>query len=140
MRPKLLLRIAAALMLLHTFGHTMGALNWKKAPNVKVASVIKGMEDETFSFMGRQASLASFYSGYGLIMIFVLLLITILLWQLSRNPVRNMIAVLGIFLVALALCEYIYFFPFAAIVSLIAACCVWIAYTRVLSEKKTFNA
>jgi len=37
MRPKLLLRIAAGLMFLHTIGHSFGASTWKDAPNAAVA-------------------------------------------------------------------------------------------------------
>lgn len=139
MQHKIFLRIAAAIMLLHTLGHTLGAFTWKNAPTAKVALLIKGMENEHFNFMGRQASLAAFYSGYGIIMIFVLLMVTILLWLLSINPVRSILVVLGVFMVALALCEYVYFFPFAAVFSLAAACCVWIAYSRVPSTKKIYK-
>ena len=38
MKPKILLRIASILMLLHTAGHTMGALTWKEAPNAAVGT------------------------------------------------------------------------------------------------------
>ncbi|MDB4923306.1 hypothetical protein [Mucilaginibacter sp.] len=94
---KIALRIAAVLILLHTLGHTMGALTWKNAPNVRVAAVVTGMENEHFDFMGRSLTLASFFNGYGFIMIGVLLLISILLWLLSSAPVRSMILLLGCF-------------------------------------------
>jgi hypothetical protein len=131
MKPKLLLRIASVIMLLHTVGHTFGALSWKNAPNAAVAAVIAGMEREHFNFMGRSSTIAGFYEGYGFINIFVLLLLSVLLWLLSgqaENPAaRSISAVLGIFLVIMAACEYIYFFPLAAIMSLIAGVCVLLA-------------
>jgi hypothetical protein len=127
MNAKLFLRIAAVVMLLHAVGHTMGALSWKKAPNTAVAQVINGMQNQHFDFMGRSASLADFYNGYGISMIFVLLLVSVLLWLLAANPVKNMLVTLGLFLLALAVCEYVYFFPFAAAFSLTAAICVWLA-------------
>jgi hypothetical protein len=120
MKAKLRLRIAAILMLLHTIGHTIGALTWKQAPNPTVQQVVDGMQREHFSFMGRQVSLGAFFDGYGFTMIGVLLLITILLWMLSAQPVRSMIRVLGLFLVFLGIIEFIYFFPFAAAFSLLA--------------------
>jgi hypothetical protein len=127
---KLALRIAAILMLLHTAGHTMGALTWKKAPNVRVAAVVTGMENEHFDFMGRSLTLASFFNGYGFIMIGVLLLISILLWLLSSAPVRSMILLLGLFLVFMAIMEFIYFFPFAAAFSLLAGISTLFAYQK----------
>lgn len=89
---KIALRIAAVLMLLHTAGHTMGALTWKEAPNSRVAAVVSGMETEHFDFMGRSLTLASFFNGYGYSMIGVLLLVSILLWLLSTEPNRRLIA------------------------------------------------
>jgi hypothetical protein len=127
---KLALRIAAILMLLHTAGHTMGALTWKKAPNVRVAAVVTGMENEHFDFMGRSLTLASFFNGYGFIMIGVLLLISILLWLLSSAPVRSMILLLGLFLVFMAIMEFIYFFAFAAAFSLLAGISTLFAYQK----------
>ena|ERR1700761_1824760 len=120
MPVKLSLRIAAAIMLLHTIGHTMGALTSNQAPNARVAAVIAGMEREHFDFMGRSASIALFYNGYGIGMILVLVLVSILLWLLSVTPVKSMILAMGIFLVLTAINEFIYFFPLASVMSLIA--------------------
>jgi hypothetical protein len=127
MKAKLLLRIAAILMFLHTMGHTMGALSWKEAPNAAVASVIKGMETSHFEFMGRSVTLASFFDGYGFTMIFVLLFISILLWLLSadsRNSLSaRLVPLVAVLLLLMGIIEYIYFFPFAAAFSLIAGLC-----------------
>ncbi|MDN5285533.1 MAG: hypothetical protein JWR38_1807 [Mucilaginibacter sp.] len=127
---KIALRIAAVLILLHTLGHTVGALTWKNAPNVRVAAVVTGMENEHFDFMGRSLTLASFFNGYGYSMIGVFLLISILLWLLSSAPVRSMILLLGLFLVILAIIEFIYFFPFAAAFSLLAGISTLFAYQK----------
>jgi succinate dehydrogenase hydrophobic anchor subunit len=127
MKAKLLLRIAAVIMLLHTIGHTFGALGWKNAPNEAVKQVIDGMQNNRFDFMGRTASLADFYSGYGVTMIGVLLLIAIMLWLLSEDTTTSLSeklqTVLGLFLLFLAVAEYIYFFPFAASFSFLAGIC-----------------
>jgi hypothetical protein len=127
---KIALRIAAVLILLHTLGHTMGALTWKNAPNVRVAAVVTGMENEHFDFMGRSLTLSSFFNGYGFIMIGVLLLISILLWLLSSAPVRSMILLLGLFLIFMAITEFIYFFPFVAAFSLLAGISTLFAYQK----------
>jgi len=120
MKVKLLLRIAAILMLLHAAGHTMGALSWKEAPNSAVAQVISGMQNNHFIFMGRSSSIAGFYEGYGISMILVLLFVSILLWLLSAAPVKPLLVVTGLFLTGLAVVEYIYFFPLPAALSLLA--------------------
>ena len=134
MRSKLLLRIASILMLLHTIGHCFGALGWKKAPNQLVAETIAGMENNHFNFMGRSTTLASFYSGYGIIMIFVLIVVSLFLWILSgniENPLAHRLLLpLAIFLGILAFTEYIYFFPFAAAFTAIAAICAAVALNR----------
>lgn len=127
MKAKLLLRIAAALMFLHTVGHTFGALSSKEAPNAAVAQVIKGMETIHFDFMGRSVTLASFDDGYGFINILMLLFISILLWLLAADTGNSLstrlIPVVSLFLLAMGVLEYIYFFPFAAAFSLIAGLC-----------------
>ena len=128
MKAKILLRIAAVLMLLHTAGHTMGALTWKEAPNARVAAVINGMQTEHFNFMGRSVSLGSFFDGYGFTNIGVLLLLTILLWLLSTEPNRKFLLLTGLFLLFMGIIELIYFFPLAAIISLLAGICTLLAY------------
>jgi hypothetical protein len=127
---KVALRIAAILMLLHTAGHTLGALTWRNAPNARVAAVVTGMENEHFDFMGRSLTMGSFFEGYGFSMIGVLLLVSVLLWLLSAEPNKCLIAVLGIFLLFLSFIEFIYFFPFAATFSLLAGILTLYAYLK----------
>lgn len=120
MRPKILLRIASVIMLLHMLGHTIGALTWKDAPNAAEKQVIDGMLGNRFDFMGRSVSIGDFFAGYGYGMIGVLLLVSILLWLLSAEHNRRFILALGFFLLFLSIIEFIYFFPFAAAFSLLA--------------------
>lgn len=130
MKAKLLLRIAAVIMLLHTLGHTVGALTWTDAPNAAVKQVIDGMQSNRFDFMGRSGSLADFYAGYGYVMIGVLLLISVLLWLLSTEPNRRLITTIAICLLFMAVVEYIYFFPMAAGFSLLAGLAALLALQR----------
>lgn len=130
MKAKVLLRIASILMLLHTAGHTVGALTWKQVPNARVAAVIAGMQNEHFPFMGRSLSLASFYEGYGITMIGILLLVSGLLWLLSTTPVHGITFLLALFLIFLGVIELVYFFPFAAAFSLLAGLLSLIALWR----------
>ena len=134
MKPKLLLRIAAVVMLLHTIGHSIGALTWKKAPDKAVADVIAGMENNRFAFVGKQVTLADFYSGFAIALIFVLLLITVVLWLAGGNVAdrmtRRLLPWLIGFLVCFSVIEWIYFFPMPSIMSMVAAILAAIAYGK----------
>jgi hypothetical protein len=131
MTAKLLLRIAAILMLLHTIGHTIGAITWKDAPNPAVGLVVSGMQSQHFDFMGRSVTLAGFFEGYGFILIGVLLLISVFLWMFSSqstNPLtKSLLTVLAAFLLVMGVIEYIYFFAFAAAFSFLAGLCSVVA-------------
>ncbi|AYL96484.1 LIC_13387 family protein [Mucilaginibacter celer] len=123
MKPKVLLRIAAIFILLHTIGHTMGALTWTEPPTPKVGTVIIGMQTEHFDFMGRSVTLAAFFNGYGISMILVLLFAALQLWLLSNIFSKPMMVLMSIFLAGLAIVEFIYFFPLPAILTGVAAVC-----------------
>ncbi|QEC77517.1 LIC_13387 family protein [Mucilaginibacter ginsenosidivorax] len=144
MTAKLLLRIAAILMLLHTLGHTIGAITWKDAPNPAVGQVINGMQSQHFDFMGRSVTLAGFFEGYGFIMIGVLPLVAIFLWLFgsqSANPLtKSLLPVLAVFLLVMGVIEYIYFFPFAAAFTFLAGLCSVIALVVIKRGKSTIQA
>ena len=131
MKPKLLLRIAAVLVLLHTVGHTLGAITWKDAPNAAIGRVITAMQTEHFLFSGRSVTIASFYEGYGYSMIVVLLLITIILWFLSNDAGNRSSAkylvLFTVFLLSFGIIEYFYFFALPAVLSILAGLCVLFA-------------
>jgi hypothetical protein len=131
MKAKILLRIAAILMLLHTLGHSIGALTWKDAPNAAIKQVVDGMLNNHFDFFGKSVSIGDFYAGYGYSMIGVLLMVSILLWFLSTEPVRRMVLAMGLFLLFLAVIEFIYFFPLPAVLSLLAGVATMLAYGRI---------
>jgi len=121
-------------MLLHAIGHSFGALGWKKAPNEVIGRVIHAMQSNHFAFMGRSVSFGSFYEGYGITMIFVLLLISWLLWLLSYDTnsllTARLLVAISIFLFLLVVSEYVYFFPFAALFTLLAGICALAARIR----------
>ncbi|HZY40130.1 MAG TPA: hypothetical protein VFE53_25935 [Mucilaginibacter sp.] len=127
MSSKVLLRIAATMMFLHTIGHSIGALTWKTPPNAAVGQVIKGMEDNHFDFMGKSVSLAGFFEGYGFNMIIVLISVTLILWFISgegKSPLTSkLLTVLAAFLLTMAIVEFIYFFPLPGALSSIAGIC-----------------
>lgn len=130
MKAKLLLRLAAIIMLLHTAGHTVGAITWKDAPNAAVKQTIDSMMSNRFEFMGKQTSLASFYAGYGYIMIGVLLFISCTLWLLSTAVNVGITRLTGLLLLFMGIAEYIFFFPLAAGFSLLAGLATLWATTK----------
>lgn len=140
MKPKILLRAASCLMMLHTLGHSMGALNWKNSQDKTMQGVINAMLANKFLFMGASRSLGDFYEGYGLSMIFVLLMVTFLLWitagEAATNPklaAKILLPVL-FFLVTLAIVEAVYFFPFAATISSVSVICTGVSLVVLLKQ------
>jgi hypothetical protein len=127
MKPKLLLRIAAILILIHGVLHTMGFSQWKQDPARH--EVIKQMTGQRFPLMGTSRNMGEYYDGFGYASSIALFLIAILFWtvsgELSSNPslAKKVIVVISFALVVWAIDELIYFFPFAAGLSLAASIC-----------------
>lgn len=131
MRSKLLLRIAALIMLFHCVGHTMGVVTWQK-PNGEIPNeVVQKMQEVQFNFMGKEGStMAEFYSGFGYCGTLLLLFISVLLWVISSwkdKSAVKLLWVIGITIVLLAIDEIIFFFPMAVAFCLISAILVFIS-------------
>jgi len=127
MTPKLTLRIASGLMIFHTIGHTIGLGGWKKTADPVQHDIIGQMIGHKFPFMGATRSLAEFYEGFGYAATTAMLLMAVLLWILSgevkSQPVlaKKLIIALAAGLLIWAADELIFFFPFAAGNTLLAA-------------------
>ena len=145
MTPKLLLRIAAIIMLLHAIGHTMGALTWKKTPDAAKQSVIESMTAHKFPFMGVERSMGEYYDGYGFACTLALLLIVVLLWITSNVAphttalVKNILVVLSFILLAWGIDELIFFFPFAAAFTLVSFLLTLVATLRLMKPATLKN-
>jgi len=127
MKPKILLRIAAILIFIHSVLHTYGFNTWKEAPDPVYKTIVDGMTGHTFPFMGATRSLGNFYEGFGYAGSIALFLIAVVLWLVSgetdrsANLAKKIIYAVGIALVAWGIDEIIYFFPFAASITLAAS-------------------
>lgn len=127
MKPKILLRIAAILIFIHSVLHTYGFNTWKEAPDPVYKTIVDGMTGHKFPFMGAVRSLGNFYEGFGYAGSIALFLIAVVLWFVSgetsrsANLSKKIIYAVGIALVAWGIDEIIYFFPFAASITLTAA-------------------
>jgi hypothetical protein len=130
---KTLLRIAAVIILLHNIGHTIGHSGWKSAPEEANRRAIDAMTGNEFMFMGERSTYARFYDGYGYAGTLTLLLVMILLWMTSgvQSKISKQVSIVtGVFLVSWAIMEYLYFFPLAAGMTLLAAVLTIIGSTK----------
>ena len=132
MNAKLLLRIAAVVMLFHGVGHTVGVATWESPDGDvyrQIPQVVSAMQDTEFSFMGKDgATMAGFYSGFGYCGTIFLVFVALLLWILAGwkdKSVTPILWITGLAIVALAVLEIIYFFPMAVAFCLISAALVF---------------
>jgi hypothetical protein len=129
MKPKLLLRIAAILILVHGVLHTMGFSQWKLDPDPAKHELIKQMTGQKYPFMGTSRNMGEYYDGFGYTCSIALILIAFLLWIVSGELLTNqslakkVIIVISVSLLLWATDELIYFFPFAAGLTLVASAC-----------------
>src|SRR5690349_12337051 len=104
MTTTLFLRIASAISLIFTLGHTAGGL--QKWSPMGDNEVLRSMTAVRFNAMGANRSYLDFYMGFGWSLSVVMLMQTVLLWQIASlartNPasVRPMIAVIALATVA----------------------------------------
>ena len=89
MKPKILLRIASIVMLLHDVGHTFGHMAWKQAAEPDKQLIIQQMTGHKFPFMGAIRSMGDYYDGYGYASTLALLLIAAILWIVSDSVAQS---------------------------------------------------
>ena len=133
-RTKILLRIAAILMVIHLIGHTIGHSRWKKPNDPAQLAVVSEMTGPKFLFMGVNRSMGEYFDGYSIGCSIGMLVFILVLWSVSselntssRLVKKTMISV-AVCLFAWGIDEILFFFPFAAGFSLIAFVCTMAAY------------
>ena len=135
MKSKLLLRIAAAFILIHLLGHTMGHLSWDKSEDPKQQEIINNMKSYKTDFMGAVKSIGDYYNGYSLILFFVygmtiwILIVASANINEQRALISKLLLPVAITYMSFGVIEYISFFPFAASMSFLAGLCVMLAIT-----------
>lgn len=124
MKPRLLLRIAALFILIHLLGHSFGHFSWKETRDPAKQEVIRQMTGPEFEFMGAMRSMGDYYEGYSLILFVVYAMSIALILAAARyadsnhDIARTVLTPIGIGYVAFGVIEFLYFFPFAASMSL----------------------
>ena len=126
MKAKIIIRIAAVLILVHLLGHSVGHFTWDTPEDAKLKEVVSAMKSYKADFMGATKSMADYYTGYSL-MIFILFAMSILLlWFISgfveeqKQIAGRLLYPIGMAYISFSISEYIYFFPFAASMSFMA--------------------
>lgn len=120
----LLLWTAVGLVLLHTAGHVMGMLTWKKSTDSIRSNVVQSMTEHKFPFMGANRSLANSFDGFGHAATLALLFVAFILGLSALNFHQNneilkpLLGATATFLLGFGIDEIIFFFPLAAVLSL----------------------
>ncbi|MCR6638391.1 MAG: hypothetical protein NVV82_05190 [Sporocytophaga sp.] len=126
MNVKLLLRIASGLLIFHLIAHTLGHSGWKRAEEPLKQEIINKMIDHKFPFMGVDKSMGDYFEGYGYAATVALAFMAAVLWLISgaintnRELSYKILLSLSLALLFWGGIEFIYFFPFAASITLLA--------------------
>jgi hypothetical protein len=137
MKPTILLKISSVIMILHDFGHLFGFLGWSKGTTSEEEYVIHAMTDHRFPVIGVMRSFADLYNGFGNIATVSILLMAVLLWMTgsfaAQFPTvsKKLAGVLFIGLFLQSMLEFIYFFPAAALMTLLAALLTGVSFLRI---------
>ena len=126
---------------LHTFGHS----GWTKSPDPLKQTVIKLMTDHSFPFMGVERSMGNYFDGYGYAVTIALVLIAVVLWLISDATaqgsalIKNIALVLAFGLLVWGIDEVIFFFPFAAGITLLSSLLVFVSVFQLTAKLKEFQ-
>jgi len=139
-----MLRIAAAISLLFTLGHSMGGLQlWSPMGE---NAVLKAMTDVRFDTMGVSRSYLDFYMGFGWSLSVFMLMETVLLWQLASLAkteaarVRPIIAVIALATAGSGIIAWRFILPVPALFSVVLVIPLAIAYVAARSEQRIASA
>lgn len=120
------LRVACVFIFIHLAGHFFGHTEWDTPVDPKMQEVINLMLANKSEYMGATRSMGEFYMGYSYIIFGLYILSIWVLWVLSMGirkgsgTAKRAILPFGLAYLAFGAVEFIYFFPFAAIISTLA--------------------
>lgn len=135
MKPALLYRIAAGLLVLFAIGHTLGFR--QVDPSWGAEGVVAALKSHRFDVQGFSRTYWDFYTGFGLFVTVFLVFAAVLAWQLGSLP-QNVLRAMSVVLWTLALSfvgvtflSWRYFFvvpiAFSAVISLCLLLAAWVA-------------
>jgi hypothetical protein len=127
MKAKFILRIAIVPVLIKLMGHTFGHTIWDQPKDPQMMEVVTTMKRYQGEFMGATKSMADYYNGYSLMILLVYVLTIFVLWFASgiitehRAIAKKIVLPFGIAFFMFGMLEFMFFFPFAAIMSVVAS-------------------
>ena len=134
MKPKIVLQIAILCIVIHLLGHLVGHFTWKDSTgDATREEVIRQMVEYRFDFMGTSRSMGDYYEGYSALLLVEYLVLILVLWAISGiikqqpHTARKLLAPTSLGLLAFGILEFVYFFPFAAIMSTLAGVLTFIS-------------
>ncbi|HKE47124.1 MAG TPA: hypothetical protein VKB52_03600 [Rhodanobacteraceae bacterium] len=136
MKPTLLYRIAAVLLVLFAAGHTVGFLRMVP-PTAEGVAVRDAMRNVHFAMHGGSYTYAGFYDGFGLSVSAYLVFTAFLAWHLGQLAARDprAIGALGWVFCAMQVAQLVlglvYFFAAPVAFSALIVLCLGIAAWRV---------
>jgi hypothetical protein len=130
----LFLRIASVLTLFHCAGHTIGGVFGKPKHGAEQLAVMDTMKSHRFNVMGSLRSYWDFHFGYALFVTINLLIQGLLFWQLATMAktnaawIRPILVLFFLNYVAMAIVAWKYFFIAPAVIELLIAVCLALAF------------
>jgi hypothetical protein len=127
MKPKLLLRIAACLLLFFACGHSIGHFTRHDVTDPKAREVLRQMTENKFDMFGQQRSYDQNYTGMSLNLILTLFVFASILLMLStqteKEPlfVKNLLVPITFCVVGFSVTGFLYFFTMPAVTCLFAS-------------------
>jgi hypothetical protein len=125
-KPKLLIRIAAGLILFFLIGHSMGHFTRHDVTDLKEKEVLQVMSNNQFDLFGETTTYDHMYTGMSMNLIFTLLAFTIILWHISNIRTENkklatqLLLPVTLCVFGFCITSFLFFFPIPAITCLIA--------------------
>lgn len=131
MKPKLLLRIAAGLVLFFLMGHNIGHFTWRQTDDAAKQEVINLMDGRHFEWNGTVRSLGQNYDGYSFLLSSSLVMLAWLLFVLANGTtsghsklVRKACWPIALGLALYAFFSFTFFFAVPGITCLLASAAV----------------
>jgi hypothetical protein len=125
-KPKILIRIAAGLILFFAFGHSMGHFTRYDVTDLKEKEVLEMMISNKFDLFGQKTSYDEMYKGMSMNLIFTLLAFIIILWHISNISTDNKKLATKLLLPVIfcvfgfSITSFLFFFPIPAITCFLA--------------------
>lgn len=136
MSPKLLLRIAAGLVLFFVLGHSVGHFTRKEVTDPQARHVLKIMEEYKFDLFGQLRSYDENYTGMSLNLLLSLLLITSIILITTRftesSPriAQQLLLPVMLCLLGFSVTGFLFFFPVPAITCLLAGSLIGVSLLK----------